>query len=400
MKHDHGKLKKEPIFTRNFIFIAIVSLLISLGFQMLLPVLPYFSVQIGGSDAWAGLVIGIFTISAVLIRPFAGSLLDKQGRKAVFIIGLIVFLFCVVAYNWVTSILMLLAIRFVHGFGWGATSTATSTIASDIIPQSRLAEGMGYFGLTNTLAMAVAPALGLQLLKSFDFHMVFHASTALIILSVILAFSIKYYNPNQDRERRVAEEHKSALAEMLEKTAILPAVVIFFITMTYGSIVSFIALYADERKIENIGLFFSVYAIALLISRPYFGRLTDRKGPSYAILPGAGLVVLAMLFIYFAQTITAILIAGFVYGVGFGAVSPALQAMAVSKVIPTRRGAANATFFLGFDLGIGIGSIIWGAISEALSYQLIYLVAIIPAVIGTLVYIHSRERWKLITAPH
>lgn len=381
--------KKEPLWTRDFILIAIASLFITLGFQMLLPVLPVFSAKLGGSDTWAGLVVGIFTISAVLMRPIAGRLLDSQGRREVYLLGLIVFLVCVVAYNWTSTILVLLTIRFMHGFGWGASSTASSTIASDIIPKSRLGEGMGYFGLTSTLAMAIAPALGLGLLSRYGFNSVFYISAGVVLISIFIALPIKYYKPEVLPKSDSDVKPKFSLARIFERSAILPALVVFFVTMTYGSIVSFIALYAEQKQIENIGLFFTVYAVALLISRPYFGLLTDRKGTSYAVLPGIIFVILSMSLIYFANSLTIFLIAGFIYGIGFGAIQPALQAMAVRKVDHSRRGAANATFFLGFDLGIGAGAIMWGIIAEILGYQIIYLLAIIPAVVGALVYIKS-----------
>ncbi len=381
MEKNPGLQKKEPLWTRDFILISIANLFITLGFQMLLPVLPVFSAELGGSDSWAGLVVGIFTISAVLMRPVAGRLLDKQGRRGVYILGLIVFLICVVAYNWTSTILVLLILRFIHGFGWGASSTASSTVASDIVPKSRLGEGMGYFGLTSTLAMAIAPALGLEVLSGHGFNAVFYISAGVVLISIFIALPIKYHKPD--------ESSKSGKTGIFEKSAILPAVVIFFITMTYGAIVSFIALYAGQKQIGNIGLFFTVYAIALLVSRPYFGRLTDRKGPSFAVLPGIICVILSMSFIYFANSLMTFLIAGLIYGIGFGAIQPALQAMSVRKVDNTRRGAANATFFLGFDLGIGAGAILWGIIAENFGYQFIYLLAIIPAIIGALIYIRS-----------
>ncbi len=389
MERNPGFEKKEPLWTRDFILISIASLFITMGFQMLLPVLPVFSAELGGSDSWAGLVVGIFTISAVLMRPIAGRLLDKQGRRGVFILGLIVFLICVVAYNWTSTISVLLMLRFIHGFGWGASSTASSTIASDVVPKSRLGEGMGYFGLTSTLAMAIAPALGLEILGGYGFNAVFYISAGVVLISIFIALLIKYHKPDVVPKSDSDGFPKSGKAGIFERSAILPAVVIFFITMTYGAIVSFIALYAGQKQVENIGLFFTVYAAALLISRPYFGRLTDRKGTPFAVLPGILCVIVSMSLIYFANSLMAFLIAGFIYGIGFGAVQPALQAMSVRKVDNTRRGAANATFFLGFDLGIGAGAILWGIIAEHLGYQLIYLLAIIPAVVGALIYIRS-----------
>ncbi len=390
MGRDTEFQKKEPVWTRDFILISITSLFITLGFQMLLPVLPVFSASIGGSDSWAGIVVGVFTVSSVVMRPISGRLLDMYGRRGVYIAGLIVFLICVMAYNWTSTILVLLILRFIHGFGWGASSTASSTIASDIIPKSRLAEGMGYFGLTSTLAMAIAPALGLSLLSSYGFNAVFYTSAGVVLISIFISLPIKYHKPDADAIR------KSEKGGIIEKTAILPATVIFFITMTYGAIVSFIALYANQRHVENIGLFFTVYAVALLISRPYFGKLTDKKGASFAVLPGITFVIAAMLLIYLADSLVLFLIAGSIYGVGFGAIQPALQAMSVSKVNHLKRGAANATFFLGFDLGIGVGSVIWGLIAEHLGYQFIYLLAVIPAVVGALVYIKSIKKLTIV----
>nr|WP_312578633.1 MFS transporter [Sedimentibacter sp.] len=386
MGNDSEFQKKEPLWTRDYIFISIASLFITMGFQMLLPVLPVFSAKLGGSDTWAGMVVGIFTFSAVLMRPISGQLLDRRGRRGVFLFGLIVFLICVVAYNWTSTILVLLSFRFIHGFGWGASSTASSTIASDIIPKSRLGEGMGYFGLTSTLAMAIAPALGLGLLSRYGFNTVFNVSAGFVLISIFISLFIKYHKPDV-----LPERDKSGI---FEKTAILPAIVIFFVTMTYGSIVSFIALYAAQKQIENIGLFFTVYAVALLISRPYFGSLTDKKGTIYAVLPGIIFVIISMSLIYFANSLIAFLIAGFIYGLGFGAIQPALQAMSVRDVNHLRRGAANATFFLGFDLGIGAGAILWGLIAEKLGYQIIYLLSIIPAVIGALIYVKSIKKSK------
>ena len=384
MERDAGLLHKEPLWTRDFILISISSLLIFTGFQMLLPVLPIFSIELGGSDVLAGMVMGIFTVSAVIMRPIAGRLLDRKGRKGIFLIGLIVTVISVFAHNWVPTVFILLILRFIHGFGWGASSTASSTVASDVIPKSRLGEGMGFFGLTGTLGMAMGPAFGLWLLKDYDFSTVFYISAGIVLVSIIIALPIKYVKPEQ-----ALEPDKKGI---IEKTALLPAIVIFFITMNYGSILSFIALYANQKEVENIGLYFMVYAAALLVSRPYFGRLTDRKGPSFAVYPGIICVTLSVVLIYYANSLTAFLIAGFIYGIGFGAIQPALLAMSVRNVSYSRRGAANATFYLGFDLGIGAGSVIWGIIAEYFGYQIIYLISIIPIIVGALVYIRSRNK--------
>lgn len=370
---------KQNLWTKDLLLIMCANLFIFLGFQMLLPVLPVYATSLGGGNASAGLVIGVFTLSAVFIRPFAGRWLDQFGRKVVFLSGLVLFILALIAYHWTSTIFLLLLLRFIHGFGWGASSTASGTIATDFIPKSRMGEGMGFFGLTNSLSMALAPALGLSLMSHLGFNAVFNVAIAFALIALLLALFIQYEKPQA--------KARSESLNYFEKVAILPGVIIFFITMTYGAVVTFIALYASQRGIQNIGLFFTVYAIALMISRPFFGRIADRKGYAAAVLPGILGVLVTMLCLYFAQSMSAFLIAAFIYGLGFGAIQPSLQAMAVHNIPTFRRGAANGTFMMGFDLGIGAGAAIWGAIAEITGYQLIYLWAMLPAGIALLLYL-------------
>lgn len=375
-KSIHG----EPLWTREFIIIILISLFTFLGFQMLLPTLPVFAKSLGGGDTSAGLVVGLFTFSAVLIRPFTGYALDAYGRKGVFFIGMLIFAACVLSYTWAPYLLILLFIRFIHGFGWGLTSTAASTVAADLIPKSRLGEGMGYYGLAGTLSMALAPAFGLFIIDKYNFNTLFLIATVMVVVSILLAFTIQY------RGAAETEEKGKPKFSLVEKTALRPTLVIFLVTMTYGAIVTFIALYASSRGISNIGPFFTIYAISLALFRPIAGRLADTRGFDFVVIPGLGLILGAMLLLYFSTNLQLFILAAFVYGAGFGTVQPCLQALAIIGA-PERRGAANATFFTGFDLGIGLSSIMWGAIAQIMGYSLIYLLATIPVILALAVYI-------------
>ena len=383
MPNQGESTEQTPLWTRDFIRIAAVNFFLFLGFQILLPVLPVYAAKLGGGNTWAGLVVGVYTFSSVLMRPIAGRLLDQKGRKSILLLGLAVFIICTLMYQWTLVIWMLLVLRFIHGFGWGTASTGASTIASDFIPKKRFAEGMGFFGLTGTLAMALGPAIGLALMSGYGFTTVVNISVLVVLVSLLITLPVKMYNI----------EFKAGLkpAGIIEQTAVLPALVMFFVTMSYGAIVSFIALYAEQRVVPNIGLFFTVYAIALIIARPSFGRLADKRGTSFVIIPGIFGILTALLLLYLAETLSLFLMAGFIYGLGFGAVQPALQAMAVRHVVPERRGAANATFVLGFDLGIGIGSIIWGIVAEALGYGSVYLWAMLPVLAAIFLYLKKAE---------
>ncbi|SDF51837.1 MFS transporter [Sporolituus thermophilus] len=384
---DSADSLRERLWTRDFILICTINLLIFCGFQMLLPTLPVYAKHLGGSDAAAGLIVGIFTVAAVIMRPVAGQALDYYGRKGIFLSGLAVFISAVLAYIWAPSLGILLLIRFIHGFGWGATSTAASTVAADIIPKARLGEGMGYFGLTTTAAMAFAPALGLYLTSHFSFSVLFLVSAFIVTIAAGLALSIGYRHINAANAKTV----------LLEKVALRPALVIFFVTMTYGAIVAFLALYAAQQGIGNIGPFFTAYATALAVARPLAGRLADRRGFDIVVIPGLVLVMVAMFLLYLAQGLAWFLAAGIVYGAGFGAVQPGLQAMAVLQAPPNRRGAANATFFIGFDLGIGFSSVIWGLVSQLTGYKTMYLWTMAPALLALSVYIVFGRRTSQLT---
>ncbi|MDD4334212.1 MAG: MFS transporter [Desulfotomaculaceae bacterium] len=377
MEKSAGFRQKEQLWQKDFIFISLISLFTFIGFQMLLPTLPVYVNKLGAGDTSVGLVVGVFTISAILIRPFVGQALDVYGRKGIFIAGMIIFTACVLGYIWAPTLLVLLAIRFMHGFGWGISSTAASTVAADIIPKSRMGEGMGYYGLAGTIAMALAPALGLFMIDRFSFNTMFSFSAFMVMIAIFLAFFIDY--------RGVASTRRKL--SLIEKAALRPTLVIFFVTMTYGAIVAFIALYAAQRGISNIGSFFTVYAVSLTIIRPLAGSLSDKRGFDVVVIPGIILILMAMILLYFAAGIKWFLIAAVVYGAGFGAVQPSLQAMAIVFSPPERRGAANATFFTGFDLGIGISSIMWGVVAGITGYSLMYLLSVIPVLAALVSYL-------------
>ncbi len=371
----------ERLWTRDFVIITVVTLFNFIGFQMLLPTLPVYASHLGGSDAAVGLVVGIFTISAVIIRPFTGHYLDLYGRRGILLAGLLIFTASILAYIWAPSLLILLVFRFIHGFGWGLSSTASSTVATDVIPKPRLGEGMGYYGLAGTLSMALAPALGLYIINSFSFNVLFLLSAGLVAVAIALALTINYHQP------ATAGATSGTGFNLVEKAALRPTIVIFFITMTYGAVVAFIALYAAQRGILNIGSFFTIYALTLALARPVCGLLADRIGFDFIVIPGIVLVAAAMFLLYFASGVTWFWLAAILYGAGFGAAQPVLQAMAVISVPPQRRGIANATFFTGFDLGIGLSSIMWGAVAGVTGYSVMYLLATLPAMAALASYL-------------
>ncbi|MHB1127669.1 MAG: MFS transporter [Bacillota bacterium] len=377
---DPGSISKNPLWTRIFLLNSLASFAIFMAFQLLMPTLPEYIKILGGKEATVGLINGIFTASAVMIRPWVGTQLDQTGRRKVLILGLAVFVISVISYNWAPTVFWLLAFRLIHGAGWGASTTASGTIASDVIPASRRAEGMGYFGLFGTVAMAVAPALGMVIRQDYGFSVLFYTSAGLAGVSLLLASTLVYNEP-------LAREKIPVRRALYEKTALHPSLVVFFQAITYGGVVSFITLFAIKLGLKTyVGPYFMVYAIVLMLTRPLAGIIADRKGHSWVILPGYIFVLAGVVLLAFSSGPMLFLLSAAVYAVGFGATQPTLQALAVTRSAPERRGAANATFFSAFDLGIGIGSLTLGIIAQKIGFTGMYLIAAALGSLGLMFY--------------
>lgn len=160
----------NKLWTRNFVLILIVNFIMFFSFYMLLTTLPIYVKFLSGQETLAGFAMGIFLISSLLIRPFAGRAIDSHGRKRILFLGLIILFLCTLALNYARTLFLLFLLRFIQGFGWGFASTAAATFVSDILPKHRLAEGMGYFGLSLSVAMGVAPALALEIIDGYSFN--------------------------------------------------------------------------------------------------------------------------------------------------------------------------------------------------------------------------------------
>ncbi|WP_160725718.1 MFS transporter [Bacillus sp. USDA818B3_A] len=374
------QLQKEKIFTKDFVLICLANFFIFLGFQMTLPTIPLFVEELGGNDQLIGFVVGIFTFSALLLRPYAGNALETKGRGFVYLLGLAIFALSVGSFGFLTSIGLLFLMRVVQGVGWGFSTTASGTIASDLIPVTRRGEGMGYYGLSGNLALAFGPSLGLILTGVISFSSFFLICAGLGLVALILSSRITYKKVEQ---KPVKEKGK---LDLYEKGALKPSILMFFITVTFGGIAAFLPLFAADKHISGIQIYFLLYALALMITRTFAGQLYDRKGHQAVFIPGTLLILAAMILLAWLPNSLVLYVAAISYGLGFGMVQPALQAWSIEKVQVNRRGMATATFYSFFDLGVGIGAMAFGQISHLFGYSSIYRTSAVSIVISMLLY--------------
>jgi predicted MFS family arabinose efflux permease len=372
----------EKIWSKDFLFIFLANFFIFLGFQMTLPTIPLFVEHLGGNDQLIGFVVGIFTFSALLVRPFAGRMLETKGRGFIYLTGLAIFVFSVGSFGFASGIAFLFLMRIIQGVGWGFSTTASGTIATDLIPPRRRGEGMGYFGLSGNVALAMGPTLGLALAAAITFKQLFLISAALGIAAFFLASRITYKKVEQSEEKTVKRRW-----DVYEKSALQPSLLLLFITITFGGIATFLPLYSAQKGIAGIEWYFFIFAVTLMLSRSFAGQLYDKKGHGAVFLPGTFLIMIAMILLAWLPNSLVMFIAAGLYGFGFGSVQPALQAWAVQDAPMNRKGMANATFFSFFDLGVGVGAMAFGQIGHWLGYGSIYIASAISVFASILLYI-------------
>ncbi len=346
---------------------------------MLIPTIPLYAKTLGFGDMTLGLLVGAISITAIIIRPVAGLSLDYFGRYKLFFASLVLLLIITFSYAWVAQATALLLLRFAHGFGWGMASTACSTMASDMLPKRRFGEGMGYFSMSVSVALAVAPALGLSLFAHASFQTVTLVATALLGLALLQAF---FLSETADIKRWA----KGARPEIYERSAIRPAIVVGCISATMGAITGFVAIHAADKGIHNLSLFFVIYACCTMMCRPLVGRIIDHRGHQPVILPSIVFMVIALALLGKANQTWMFYLAAFFYGSGFAAVQSSLQTLAIVRAPKHRIGTANATFFTGFDAGIGLGGVCAGRLAQSFGYGGMYLAFISFLLVAIMLY--------------
>lgn len=344
--------------------LIIGNLFVFMSFQMLIPTMPPYIKSIGASEFEIGLVTTLFSIGAVLSRPFIGFILEYKVRKPLVLIGAIALLAITLIYPMSQIIWIFLVFRFAHGLAWGWSTTVNGTAAVDVVPNSRLGEGMGYFGLSVTLGMIIAPSLGIYLFQVTSFTNLVYFSSVLGIIAIILLITVRYPTPDAVKNTRKEDLKFSYFGSLIEKSSWYPAIITMTATFGYGSIVTFIVIFGEERGIEQIFLFYLVNAIMASITRPIAGKWFDERGPKGLVVVCILLSFVGMWVLSFAHSSLMISVAGFLFGIGFGSLIPTLQSWTLSQTPPNRRGVANGMFFSSIDLGIGLSGLVFGVIAK------------------------------------
>ncbi|MFJ7856040.1 MFS transporter [Peribacillus frigoritolerans] len=375
-------MKNQRIFNKSFLFLFISNFLVFIGFEMMLPILPAYLLSMNASSIQVGLVTSLFTIGAVLIRPFVGYYLMDSQRKSLAICASAALMVITILYPFFNIIWLLLLLRLFHGAAWGVSTTANSTMVVDFIPKTRLGEGIGYFSISTTVGAIVAPSIGILIYDSFSFDILIWSSAVLSLLAV-LALQFVYSPTIVKREKKPFR----FLDMIFEKDVWFQALLTVITTLGFGAIITFLVLFGKQREVDHIFLFFLINATVSTLLRPFTGKWYDKKGPWSIIIMAAVLGFFSLVILSYTTNESQLIVAAILFGAGYGTVMPCLQTWTVQKVSEEKRGAANATFFSSFDVGVGVSAFVLGILAEWISLEMIYrLVSLSFIVVAVLVY--------------
>lgn len=326
---------------------------------MIIPELPAYLASMGG-EKYIGLIIGLFTLTAGISRPFSGKLTDLVGRIPVMIFGTVICFAVGFLYPVMHSIVGFLFLRLLHGFSTGFKPTGTSAYVADIVPENRRGEAMGILGISGSLGIASGPAIGGAIAVDFSLNAMFYTSSAVALLSILVLAGMK--ETLKETKRFKWSMLRIYRADLLEPRVIPPSITMMLTAFSFGIVLTLIPDLSTSLGIENKGLFFTTFTASSLFVRIIAGKISDRYGRASVLKVSTLVLAVGMLGVSLSSTVASVLIYGVVLGLGVGMNSPTIFAWTVDLSDPLHRGRAMSTMFIALEIGIGMGALISGTI--------------------------------------
>ncbi len=387
-----SEVYKDRLWTKDFINTSIVNFALMMSQYLLLVTMAMYAAgEYNASVGMAGLVSSAFIIGSLIGRLFGGKHITAMGGKKMLMIGSVLIVILTASYLIPMGIYPLIVLRILHGAAMGYAMTATGTIIAQIIPPSRNGEGIGYFSMSVVLATAVGPLIGVSLIAAYGFTSIFLFSFAMAIISLVIGLTVKA-PPGQPSKS--TDSGKFKIMDFFEKRAMPISAVMFVMAFAYSGILSYVTAYAESISLIQAGsLYFTVYGITVLLSRPITGPLLDRKGANIVMYPAIIMFAIGLAVISQASLTMAFLIAAALIGFGYGNIQSVTQALAIKVTPPERLGLANTTYFIALDLGLGFGPFLLGYIVPSLGYRGMYMTLAFVVLAGIIVYyfLHGRR---------
>ena len=388
---------REPLLTWPFLRLCLFSFLAFFAAFQLFPTIPFRLLELGSGRAAAGLFLTVYTWASALSAPFTGALADRFGRRRMLVVAAAAFALFSVLYGLVQSLPLLLAVGCLHGFFWSGMLSACGALIADAVPVSRRTEGIGYYGMSATAAVAVAPALGLAVYRS-GWRALMLELAALAVLLLVMASRVR----DGGRPAAAAAAGEAGAApgprwhEAVSWRVVVSASGLFLVALGYGGITSYAALFAGERGIRPRSLFFTIFALTVLVTRVLLPPLADRHGVQRLLVPSLLLVPPGLALLAVAHSRATLAAAAIVFATGFGGAYPSFMTWVLARTDPRHRAATFGSVLLAFDTAIGTGSLLVGHVGEIAGLGAAFLALAATSALAVPAFLLTR---RLLPAP-
>jgi len=433
---------QEHLWSKDYILIMFSALCHAMMTQFYLAATPLFVNKLGGMALQAGLFSSVTAIAALVTRPLSGIMADKFGRSRQLVIGAVLCTVSSFLFGFFSVIPILLVFRAIQGVGFGMHSTSAGAAIADVVPESRMAEGIGYFGLHSSLGQAIGPGIALAIVAGDtmnDYRKLFFLTAGLCFLSIISNNFISYERkrkkaaqlataqlataqlaaaqtdqlsatsttqqsttpdaqqsdtPAPQVEKQPTAAQTSRSDRPLPKTILgfeysmfAPGLVVLLLFIGLSCLSVYMAPFARWKGLGNPGMYYTFNALGSFSSRIIFGRVADKRGSDIIIIPGMIVVTVCLCLLPFTRSLTTLVALGFPLGLAFGAMSPTFNSMYFKRCSPERRGTASGAFFSAIDMGYAFGAPLLGAIADILNFDFIYWTGAVFVVAGLALYL-------------
>ncbi len=349
------EMSVEKLWNKHYILVLVVNTLNAFSFYMVATILSKYLVGIGTTLTLAGFIVGLFSLTSLVCRPFSGIMADRLNNVTLLKWSNVLMCIGLLGFTVTTSIPLLILFRIINGIGFALSGTCQMALGTKYIPKNRMGEGVGYLGLGMVVGSAVAPGIGIAIADHVGMKITFVGAAALTVVAFVILFVFH-------EEKHPATGKKIALHDIFAVDALPYTYVAGMFSFTNGIIASYLLLYADELGVKGISVYYTVYAVVLFIIRPLSGKLMDQMGIRVTVIPGILITAASMVSLGFVKTLPLILVTAVFRAIGQGSAQPSLQAGCIRRVGKDRSGVATSTYYLGGDICQGFGPMIGGAI--------------------------------------
>ncbi|MDR3270178.1 MAG: MFS transporter [Peptococcaceae bacterium] len=385
----------QKLWSKNFLISIIANFFTALVFYLLMTTLAmYSSHTFGVSPSIAGFTASIYVIGALFGRIFTGKYMELIGRRGVVYGSGICFFLATLTYVIPLNLYLLLLIRLVHGVTFGILNTALSTVVVSHIPAEHRGEGIGFFSLSATLATAIGPFIGMFIIQRYPFTYIFWACTLFASCTALLLFFVRIDNLALTPTQVLKIKTQFHFTDFFERRALPISAFVIVAAMCNASVTAFVTSYATELNIGSLSsLFFLVFAVFILLSRPFTGRLLDRRGENIVLIPAILCLAVALLLLSLAHSPATFLLAAVFLALGYGNISSNGQTIAIQSIPEHRVATATSTYCGSIDTGIGLGPVLMGLIVPRFGYDGMYLTGSFIALLSLVIYytLHGRN---------